>query len=428
MFHAHKYIRCAPAAAGARAPWATIAAMRAPGTAFLPVFAALTLLGGAAAAVPATAQAQAASQGRAQPGDAARAEADLKRLRGEIERIRGQIARDAAERDRLARSLRAAEQAANAARAELDRLRDERTERGRRRDQLAAERRGRESELARTRAALAAQARAAHVMGREDPLRMLLDQGDPARADRLLAYHAFFGRARADQVARIEGAVREIARLDAEVAGEQQRIVALEERQASEVGRLDEARAERGEVLAALTAESKARATALARMQREQEALEKLLRELRRAAAAQQFPADGKSPFAAMRGKLAWPAAGRITARHGEKRAGALRWDGVMIAAERGTPVRAVYRGRIVYADWLAGLGLLLIIDHGGGYLSLYGHNEQLFRAVGDVVAPGDTVASVGDSGGRPSTGLYFEIRQAAKPVDPTPWFRTRQP
>lgn len=364
----------------------------------------------------------------AQPRDAARAEADLKRLRGEIDRIRGQIARDAAERDRLARSLRQAEQAAVAARSELDKLRDERTERERRRDGLAGERRGREAELARTRQALAAQARAAHVLGREDPLRMLLDQGDPAQADRLLAYHAFFGRARADQVARIDAAVREIERLDAEVAEEQRRIVKLEERQSSEVGRLDKARAERGEVLAALTAESKARAAALQRMQREQEALERLLRELRRAAATQQFPADGKSPFASLRGKLGWPTTGRVTARFGERRAGALKWDGVMIAADRGTPVRAVHRGRVVYADWLAGLGLLLIIDHGGGFLTLYGHNEQLFRAVGDVVSPGDTVASVGDSGGRPSPGLYFEIRQAAKPIDPTPWFRTRQP
>jgi septal ring factor EnvC (AmiA/AmiB activator) len=392
--------------------------------AWLTLCAALTLPGGAAQG-----QSRPATEPRAaQPRDAARAEADLNRLRGEIERIRGQIARDAAERDRLARSLRQAEQAAAAARTELDKLRDERAERERRRDGLAGERRGREAELSRTREALAAQARAAHVLGREDPLRMLLDQGDPAQADRLLAYHAFFGRARADQVARIDAAVREIERLDAEVAEEQRRIVKLEERQSSEVGRLDKARSERGEVLAALTAESKARAAALQRMQREQEALERLLRELRRAAAAQQFPSDGKSPFAALRGKLGWPTTGRVTARFGERRAGALKWDGVMIAADRGTPVRAVHRGRVVYADWLAGLGLLLIIDHGGGFLTLYGHNEQLFRAVGDVVSPGDTVASVGDSGGRPSTGLYFEIRQAAKPIDPAPWFRTRQP
>ena len=150
------------------------------------------------------------------------------------------------------------------------------------------------------------------------------------------------------------------------------------------------------------------------------------LRELRRA--APQFPSDARSPFAAMRGKLAWPTSGRLIARFGQQRAGTVRWEGVLISATRGTPVRAVYRGRVVYADWLAGLGLLLIIDHGGGFLSLYGHNEQLFRGVGDQVAPGDTVASVGDSGGRTQPELYFEIRQGARPLDPAPWFRDRQP
>jgi septal ring factor EnvC (AmiA/AmiB activator) len=106
----------------------------------------------------------------------------------------------------------------------------------------------------------------------------------------------------------------------------------------------------------------------------------------------------------------------------------AKKWQGVLLDAERAAPVKAVYRGRVVYADWLAGLGLLVIVDHGGGFLSLYGHNEQLFRRVGDTVVAGDTIAGVGDTGGRPSPQLYFEIRQGAKPVDPAPWFKTRQP
>jgi septal ring factor EnvC (AmiA/AmiB activator) len=164
----------------------------------------------------------------------------------------------------------------------------------------------------------------------------------------------------------------------------------------------------------------------LQRLQREQAALEKLLRDLRRV--APQFPSDSRSPFAGMRGKLTWPITGRLEARFGQQRAGTVRWDGVVIAAPRGTPVKAIYRGRVVYADWLAGLGLLMIIDHGGGFLSLYGHNEQLFRAVGDQVAAGDTVAGVGDSGGRAQPGLYFEIRQGARPLDPAPWFKDRQP
>jgi septal ring factor EnvC (AmiA/AmiB activator) len=105
-----------------------------------------------------------------------------------------------------------------------------------------------------------------------------------------------------------------------------------------------------------------------------------------------------------------------------------LRWEGVLVAAARGAPVRAVYRGRIVYADWLAGLGLLVILDHGNGYLSLYGHNDQIYRKVGDTVAAGDPIAAVGDTGGRTDPELYFEIRRGGRPVDPLPWFRTRSP
>ncbi len=355
--------------------------------------------------------------------DAARAEAELRQLRAEIERIRGQVAKDSAERDRLTRALRAAETAANRARGELDRLRGERRTREQRRADLAEQKRQREQDLSRERADLAAQIRAAYLIGRDEPLKMFLNQEDPSRAERMFSYYGYFGRARAGQLAVIEENLREIAALDASLETERERILRLEQEQKDEVSRLDKARAERGQVLASLTAEARARNASL---QREQAALEKLLRDLRRV--APQFPSDSRSPFAGMRGKLTWPTTGRLEARFGQSRAGTVKWDGVVIAAARGTPVRAIYRGRVVYADWLAGLGLLMIIDHGGGFLSLYGHNEQLFRAVGDQVAAGDTVAGVGDSGGRAQPGLYFEIRQGARPLDPAPWFKDRQP
>lgn len=358
--------------------------------------------------------------------DAARAEAELRQLRTEIERIRSQVAKDAAERDRLARALRTAETAATRARQELERLRGERQTRERRRGELAQEKTDQEQQLARERTELATQMRAAYLIGREAPLKMFLNQQDPGRAGRMFAYYGYFGRARAGQLAAIEEHLNDLVMIDASLEQEQGRILQLEQAQKSEVSRLDKARNERGEVLATLANEAKARAASLQRLQREQAALEKLLRELR--STSQKFPLDARSPFANMRGKLAWPTSGRLAARFGERRAGSVKWDGVLIAAARGTPVRAVYRGRVVYADWLAGLGLLLIIDHGGGYLSLYGHNEQLFRAVGDQVAPGDVVAGVGDTGGRAQPELYFEIRQAAKPLDPAPWFKDRQP
>jgi len=358
--------------------------------------------------------------------EAARAEAELRQLRTEIERIRSQVAKDAAERDRLTRALRSAETAANRARNELGRLRGERQSREEKRAELGAQKRDREAELARERQALAAQMRAAYLIGREQPLELLLNQREPSRLERLFAYYGYFGRARADQLALIENNLRAIEALDQDLETEEERIRRLEQQQNSELSRLEKARSERGEVLANLNAEAKARNASLQRLQREQAALEKLLRELRRA--APQFPTDSRSPFAGMRGKLAWPTSGKLVARYGQQRAGSVKWEGVLISAARGTPVRAVYRGRVVYADWLAGLGLLLIIDHGGGYLSLYGHNEQLFRTVGEQVAPGDTVASVGDSGGRAQPELYFEIRRAARPLDPTPWFKDRQP
>ena len=154
--------------------------------------------------------------------------------------------------------------------------------------------------------------------------------------------------------------------------------------------------------------------------------LEKLLRELR--TAMERFPLEGNDVFVRLRGKLAWPVSGRLVARFGDARAGGVHWDGVLVATERGAPVKAVCQGRVIYADWLPGLGLLTIVDHGDGYLSLYGHNERLYKAAGEPVTAGEPIAAAGDSGGSSRPELYFEIRKGGKPVDPRPWFRAANP
>jgi len=381
-----------------------------------------------AASVQAAAQDPGGGKGRgkADGPDRAKAEAELRQIQKEIERVRGQVSRDAAERDRLARDLRRAEQSASGVRGEMSRLRRERAERSRRRAELGRERQEREAALGAEREALASQLRAAHQVGREEPLKLLLNQRDPARAGRMFAYYSYFGRARAGQIARIEEHVARLGELDAELAGEETRLVELEQARVAELRKLDQARAERGQVLASLTAESRSRAAQLQRLQRQQGALEKLVRELKRT--IEKFPSDSKSTFAQLRGKLAWPASGRVVARYGETRAGGLRWDGMLLATERGAPVRAVYHGRIVYADWLAGLGLLVIVDHGGGYISLYGHNDELHRKVGERVQAGDSLAAAGDSGGRSQPELYFALRRGGRAIDPRPWFRSPRP
>ncbi|MGE0583373.1 MAG: murein hydrolase activator EnvC [Steroidobacteraceae bacterium] len=358
--------------------------------------------------------------------EAARAEADLKAVRAEIAKIAAQVKRDSVDRNKLTGNLRAAEVSVAEARAEAGRLRRERDERTRKRAQLAQEKAAREAALAAERRELAAELRSAYLIGREEPLKLLLNQEDPARAGRMFAYYSYFGRARADRIARIEAHVAQIASLDAGLREEEERLTALESQQKAQVKQLEAARAERGKALAALEAESRTRAAALAQLRQEQAGLEKLVRDLKRA--LDRFPVDGKAAFAKLRGQLAWPVAGKLVARFGAARAGAIKWDGVMIATERGAPVHSIASGRIAYADWLPGLGLLVIVDHGNHYLSLYGHNDQLYKAVGERVAPGDTIAAAGDSGGRSQPELYFEIRRNGKPVDPGPWFRAKAP
>jgi septal ring factor EnvC (AmiA/AmiB activator) len=360
------------------------------------------------------------------PGDARKTEAELQAVKGEIERITRQVSADQVERDRLTQELRSAELSVGKAREGLDDVKRRRTEQYAKRAALAADKRTREADLAENRSALAGQLRAAYLIGRDEPLKLMLNQKDPQRAGRMFVYYSYFGRARADQIHLIESDVQAISQLDSELEMEDNQLAELERQQRAQLADLENARSRRTVVLANLTAESNSRTQSLERLKSQQAGLERLLRELR--AAVEKYPVDSNDAFARLRGKLAWPVSGRLVARFGEPRAGGVKWDGVLVATERGAPVRAVYRGRVIYADWLPGLGLLTIVDHGDGYMSLYGHNERLYKAAGESVNAGDALGSAGDSGGSNRSELYFEIRKAGKAVDPRPWFKAGIP
>lgn len=364
----------------------------------------------------------------AQDGKAQKTEAELQAIKAEIERVTGEVSRDQVEKDRLAKELKSAELSVSDMRQSLEQVRRERAEHTARRAALAEEKRTREADLVRERTSLAGQLRAAYLIGREEPLKLLLNQKDPTRAGRMFFYYSYFGRARAGQITRISANLSRLDQLDGEMAAEDERLAALEAQRLEELARLDDARSRRGQVLASLQAEAKTRTRNLDRMKRQQSGLEKLLRELKRAMDKFPVTVDSNTAFGRLRGKLTWPVAGKLVARFGEERVGGLKWDGVLVATERGNAVRAVSQGRVVYADWLPGLGLLTIVDHGEGYLSLYGHNDRLYKAVGERVAAGDPVAAAGDSGGRTRPELYFEIRKSGRPVDPRPWFKSGAP
>jgi len=392
-------------------PFATVAARAA-----LAVPLAALLLG-----LPALATPPARSE-----ADARRTEEQLQAVKAEIERVTREVSAEQVERDRLTRELKGAELSVATARDALADVRRERAAGAARRAALATEKHARESELDANRGALEGQLRAAYAIGRQEPLKLLLNQEDPALAGRMFVYYSYFGRARAGQIHLIENDVQRLAELDTELAAEDDKLADLEKQQRAQLLALERAREQRSHVLANLEVQSRGRAQSLERLRSQQAGLEKLLHELR--TAMERFPVEGNDAFMRLRGKLAWPVSGHLLARFGEARAGGVHWDGVLVATERGAPVKAVCQGRIIYADWLPGLGLLAIVDHGDGYLSLYGHNERLFKGAGEHVEAGDTIAAAGDSGGSPRPELYFEIRKGGKPVDPQPWFRAADP
>src|ERR1700689_2013648 len=278
------------------------------------------------------------------PLDAAapgKTEAELRALREKIDKISEQVSRDALERDRLSGNLRAAELSLGQARDALGRANREYADRSARRGALAQTRAQQQQSLAKERATLAG---------------LLLNQQDPLHSGRLFAYYGYFGRARADQIAQIQAQVQHLDALDVELAQQQTELASLKAAQQLQLQQLQRARNDRQQVRASLTAAAHPREQSLARLKSQQAGLEGLLKELNRSLKTAP-PPDNATAFGRSRGELPWPVAGQVTAKFGDNRASGIKWEGVVIATERDAPVRAVSAGRVVYADWLPGLG-----------------------------------------------------------------------
>lgn len=365
-----------------------------------------------------------AASGAASAGQTA---AQLRELRERIERVSREVGRDALEKDRLATTLRDAEMAVAAARHDLEGVHADQVSHSTQRSALAAERERERAALQARRSALAQQLRVAYLLGRNEPLQLLLNQQDPAQASRMFAWYGYFGRARAGQIAAIAERMRRLDSLDAALAEQESKLAQLQRDSRAQLQKLESGRDQRQRALASLQTEARSRSASLGRLRSQQADLERLLRELSRVVRPS-GPVDSSSTFGRLRGQLDWPVAGRLVASFGEQRASGVNWQGTVVSTARGAAVHAVSSGRVIYADWLPGLGLLTIVDHGSGYLSLYGYNDTLRKAAGESVAGGDVIATAGDSGGRPEPQLYFEIRRSGKPLDPRPWFRRRSP
>lgn len=360
----------------------------------------------------------------AQAGAANDPESDLAALRARIKDVQSAIDADLARRDSVSARLRDAERAAASASRDLTAVRGQIAAN---QDQARALRKERDRlrvELAAQRDHLAEQARVAYMAGQQSRLRLMLNQEDPARLGRLMAWYGYVADARARQVHTAVEQLGELVTVETALADREAELELLARQRRSEVARLESARTDRAAALADLDQRLAEQGDQKSRLEAEAATLEDLIEELREALA--DLPDTPQQPFNSRKGKLQWPVAGRLLRDYGQPRGGGMKWRGVLVAAPRGTEVRSIYYGRVAYADWLPGMGLLVIIDHGDGYLSLYGHAEALYKAVGEWVGPGDVLAAAGDSGGGEQTALYFEIRKGTRPENPHRWFGQR--
>jgi septal ring factor EnvC (AmiA/AmiB activator) len=270
--------------------------------------------------------------------------------------------------------------------------------------------------------------RAAARMGATSPLKVMLNQEDPNSVARVARYFGYFAEARLESTRALEATLAELA--DSEVQLQEETKALAEQRELARVQRdeLQEKRSDARAIVARYTAEFDSIDTRLSQLRANEQDLIDLLESLR----ASIFDIDQPNevvPFASRKGQLALPLEGPLIKRFGELRPeGRVKWTGVLIEAELGTPVKAIHYGRVVFADWLRGFGLLMIISHDNGYMSLYGHNQVLLVEPGEWVNPGQIIGETGTSGGQPLPTTYFEIRAAGQPIDPMLWCAVDRP
>ena len=269
---------------------------------------------------------------------------------------------------------------------------------------------------------LSRQIRAAYAMGRQERIKVILNQEDPALLGRMLKYHDYLSEERAKRITTIKEILSRLEETRETIGAEETRLKALREKVVSRKSELEKVKEARKKVLAQLKKKITGNDKELARLKRDAKDLKKLIASLQDALADIPAQEVQQKPFKSLKRKLPWPTKGKIAAGFGSPRKTGVKWDGVYINAKEGQDVKAVHHGRVAYADWLRGFGLLLIIDHGNGYMSLYGHNQSLFKEVGEWVEAGEPIAQVGVSGGQSKSGIYFGIRKKGKALNPAAW------
>jgi septal ring factor EnvC (AmiA/AmiB activator) len=356
----------------------------------------------------------------------------LEQLRQQIKTLRTELNSDRERKQDLQSLLRSTETRIGKVAALLRGLKRQLRKQKRELNKLNKSRKKLRANLQVQRVNLARQIRAAYAIGQQEYIKILLNQQDPAAVSRTMTYYDYFHGARLERIQSLDARLADLQAVENKIERKTSKLEQNRLEQSREKSQLEKNRGQRAEVLASLNQQMQAKGERLSLMLGNQRRLQRLLNRLAddelEDIEPDLIPEQGeRKAFARLRGKLGWPSRGRLTNRYGSSRkVGKLKWQGVMIKAPEGTDVSAISHGRVAFSDWLRGFGLLTIIDHGDGYMSLYGGNQSLYKEVGDWVEAGEVIASVGNSGGNKNTALYFEIRHKGKPTNPLKWCRNK--
>lgn len=284
--------------------------------------------------------------------------------------------------------------------------------------ELQAERQGLTAEKEQHKKLLAGQLSSMYVTGKHDYSKLLLNQQEPGKLERVLGYYEYLNRARTENLDRIETILERLAQIDAQLADALNALDELEKNQKAKQQQLNNHQRERRKTIAQIQRKLKTEAQQLEQLKDDEQALTEALARIKE----QVTRAIELAGLSHLKGELGWPVNGRLSNRFGKKRRGSLRWKGVRIDSQSGTPVKTVHQGMVLFADWLKGFGWVIVVDHGEGYMSLYGHNQTLLKGVGEKVETGEPIALVGKSGGQAKSGLYFELRHQGVAINPAFW------
>jgi septal ring factor EnvC (AmiA/AmiB activator) len=355
--------------------------------------------------------------------EAAEKAVELEQLRGRIKSLQADLQNNRKKKTRAEQRLEAVERKISSSTRALKSVDAELTAVRAQLQHLQYESRAAAGDVRFQAGRLADEARAAYAMGRQQQVKLLLNQEQPAAMGRMLTYFTYLSRARTERIETMRTTIDRLNALETDIDLQTQNLVDLRDTQKDGFDTLQSQKNQRKQLIASLSGQLAAQGNELEHLQENEKQLQALVYSLQELLSDIPPDANQHRPFKSLKGKLRWPAKGHLSRRFGTQRGSSgLTWQGVLITAPEGGQVRAVSQGRVAFADWLRGFGLLLIIDHGDGYMSLYGQNQALYKEVGEWVDSGEVVATSGASGGQTNAGLYFELRHKGRPENPVKW------